>query len=180
MGRSKQITGVAEERLKRLADEIDRLADRDKEVLRREQETEEMRRGAAADLYAVCAAFVGDLNKLLKRSEIRLDPGMFPLEAYEPENSTLIQIQVRGRILQVTFTATPGLASTEDFRIPYILEGSVRAFSQEMLDNELIEEQLLFFTLEGRRNMWRYFCPRTYRSGPFDREYLTSLMEQLI
>jgi len=26
----------------------------------------------------------------------------------------------------------------------------------------------------------RFFDPRTYRSGPFDQEYLTSLMEQLI
>jgi len=172
--------GVDDARLKRLAEDIDRLADRDEEVLRRERETDSMRREAAARLHGVCASFVADLNKLLQRSEVRLDPELFSYDTYEPESSTLIQIQVRGRVLQVTFTATPGLASTEDFRIPYILEGSVRAFSQEMLENELIEEQLLFYTLEGRHNMWRYFCPRTYRSGPFDREYLTSLMEQLI
>jgi len=44
----------------------------------------------------------------------------------------------------------------------------------------LIEEQLFFFTLEKHRRMWRFFDPRTYRSGPFDQEYLVSLMEQLI
>jgi hypothetical protein len=48
-----------------------------------------------------------------------------------------------------------------------------------MLDQNIVEEQLLFFTLEGRGAMWRYFDTRTYRSGHFDREYLTALMEEV-
>ena len=180
LGRSKNGPAAAEERLKRLADDLDRLADKDDELVRRGQEIDLLRRSAAAQLHAVCVDFVADLNKLLKRTEVRFDPDVFAEEAYEPESTSLFQIQVRGRILQITFTATPGLASTEEFRIPYILEGSIRAFSQEMLDKELIEEQLLFYTLEGRRNLWRYFCTRTYRSGPFDREYLTAIMEKLL
>ncbi len=92
----------------------------------------------------------------------------------------MIQMNVRGRILQVEFEATPELVSTEDFRIPYTLQGSVRAFSQELLDKDIVEEQLLFFTLEKPAPLWRFFEARTYRSGPFDRDYLTSLMEQLI
>jgi len=28
--------------------------------------------------------------------------------------------------------------------------------------------------------MWRFFDARTYRSGPFDENYLVGLMEQLI
>jgi len=28
--------------------------------------------------------------------------------------------------------------------------------------------------------MWRYFDARTYRSGAFDRDYLISLMDQLL
>ena len=163
-----------------MAANLDRLADQDEQTLRRERETDLIRRAAAAQLHQVCAKFVADLGNLLERTEVRLDPEVFSGEKYEPEASTLMQIQVRGRILQVTFTATTGLVSTEDFRIPYTLEGSVRAFSQEMLDKELIEEQLLFYTIEDRRNLWRYFCTRTYRSGAFDREYLTSLLEQLI
>lgn len=166
--------------MKRLAGSIDRLAEKDDELLRRERETSAMRRGAAAQLYAVCAGFVGDLNRMLTRTEVRLDPESFNQEAFEPDVSTLIQIQVRGRILQIEFTATPELVSTEEFRIPYILEGSVRAFNQELLDKDLIEEQLLFYTLEGRGNMWRYFDTRTYRSGPFDREYLMGLMEAVV
>ena len=148
--------------------------------MRRERETEALRRTAAAQLHALCAAFVGDLNGLLQRSEVRLDPETFDVDLFQPDMPTLIQIQVRGRILQIAFTATPGLASTEEFRIPYILEGSVRAFNQQMLDKHLMEEQLLFFTLEGRSNLWRYFDTRTYRSGLFDREYLTTLMEEVI
>ena len=59
-----------------------------------------------------------------------------------------------------------GVDFDRGFRIPYILEGSVRAFNQEMLDKDLIEEQPLFYTMERNRNMWRYFETRTYRSGP--------------
>ena len=80
----------------------------------------------------------------------------------------------------MSFSATPGLVSTEDFRIPYTLEGSIRAFNQELLEKDIIEEQLLFYTLESEKKMWRFFDARTYRSGPFDQEYLICLMEQLI
>jgi hypothetical protein len=180
IGRPKTGSAASDERLKRLADHIDRLVDKDEEMLRRERETDQVRRSAAAQLHAVCASFVADLNKLVTRTEVRLDPEIFPEDTYDPEACSLIQVQVRGRILQVTFTATPGLASTEEFRVPYILEGSVRAFSQDTLDKDLIEEQMLFYTLESRRNLWRYFDTRTYRSGAFDREYLTTLMEKVI
>ena len=55
--------------------------------------------------------------------------------------------------------------STEDFRVPYTLEGSVRAFNQDLLNKDLIEEQLVFYTIEKTRSLWRFFDPRTYRSG---------------
>ena len=77
--------------------------------------------------------------------------------SYSDDSPNLVQINVHGRILQVAFAATAELVSTEDFRIPYILEGSVRAFNQEMLDKDLIEEQPLFYTMERGHNMWRYF-----------------------
>jgi hypothetical protein len=89
-------------------------------------------------------------------------------------------MNVRGRILQVEFRGTTELVSTEDFRIPYIISGSVRAFNQILLEQDVIEEQLLFHTLEKRLRMWRFFDARTYRSGPFDQDYLVSLMEQLL
>jgi hypothetical protein len=78
------------------------------------------------------------------------------------------------------YETTGEFVSTEDFRVPYTLAGSVRAFNQELLDKNLIEEQLLFYTIEKDRRMWRFFDPRTYRTAAFDQEYLVSLMEQLI
>jgi hypothetical protein len=169
-----------ESRLKRLARNIDALAAKDEVLLRHGREVAAMRRSAAADIHAICADFVNSINRLLKQCEIRLDPHSYSEDDFRDEVPNLIQINVRGRILQISFRATPELVSTEDFRIPYTLEGTVRAFNQELLDKDLIEEQLIFFTLENHRRMWRFFDARTYRSGPFDQEYLVGLMESLL
>jgi len=111
---------------------------------------------------------------------VRLDPCELSREGFFEDGSNLFQINVHGRILQVEFKATAELVSTEEFRVPYILEGTVRAFNQSLLDKDLIEEQLLFYTLENHRKMWRFFDARTYHTGLFDREYLISLMEQIV
>jgi hypothetical protein len=163
-----------------LAQSIDALAAKDEGFLRHAHEMAELRRAAANGLHVICSDFVESLNGLLSRCEVVLDPPEFSADAFREDAANLFQINVRGRILQVEFEATPELVSTEDLRIPYTLQGSVRAFNQELLDKNLIEEQLLFYTLEKKKKMWRFFDARTYRSGPFDREYLISLMEQLI
>ncbi len=139
-----------------------------------------IRRTAAVDLFGICAALAADLNRMLLRDEVMLAPQHFTAEAFEEDGSNLIQISIRGRILQVSYSATGGLVSTEDFRVPYCLEGSIRGFNQQLLEKDLIEEQLLFFTVEKERRMWRYFDPRTYRSGPFDEAYLATLLEQVL
>ena len=180
MGRIANQTQVRDARLKRLAASIDALTEKDEAFLRRGREMAALRRAAAADLYAICADFVNSVNRLLPRNDVELDPPSYAEDAFQEDAPNLIQINVRGRILQVSFSATPGLVSTEDFRIPYTLEGSIRAFNQELLEKDIIEEQLLFYTLETEKKMWRFFDARTYRSGPFDQEYLISLMEQLI
>ena len=171
---------VWDARFKRLARSIDALAEKDESFLRRAREIAALRGTAAADLYAICFGFVNSLNRLLSHCEMVLDPPQFSPDAFREDAKNLFQINVQGRILQVEFEAAPGLVSTEDLRIPYTLQGAVRAFNQELLDRSLIEEQLLFYTLEKDRKMWRFFDARTYRSGPFDQEYLASLMEQLI
>ena len=167
-------------RIKRLAHSIDALAEKDQSSLRHAHEIAALRRTAAAGLYAICSGFVSSLNALLSRCEMVLDPPEFSPDAFKDEGANLFQINVQGRILQVEFEASPELISTEDLRIPYTLQGAVRAFNQELLDRSLIEEQLLFYTLEKDRKMWRFFDARTYHSGPFDQEYLASLMEQLL
>jgi hypothetical protein len=167
-------------RLKRLAENIDALAQKDERLIRRAREIGEMRQAAAASLHDICAGFVTAVNRLLTQPVMELDPPDFPPHAFQDDTPNLMQINVRGRILQIAFASTPELVSTEDFRVPYILGGSVRAFNQELLEKDIIEEQLIFYTLEHHRKMWRFFDARTYRSGAFDQEYLVSLMEQLL
>jgi len=167
-------------RLKRLAKSIDALAEKDEGFLRRAREIAALRQAAAVDLYAICADFVSSVNRLLARMEVELDPPGFGSSSFQEDMVNLVQINVRGRILQVAFSAIPELISTEDFRVPYTLQGTIRAFNQELLEKDIIEEQLLFYTIEHHKKMWRFFDARTYRSGPFDQEYLISLMEQLL
>lgn len=171
---------VSDVRLKRLARAIETLAEKDDTLLRRTREIEELRRRASTELHSVCSSFVNALNRLLPQPLVALDPPEFREENFHDEAANLIQINVRGRILQVEFEATPELISTEDFRVPYTLSGAVRAFNQALLDKDLIEEQLIFYTIEKQKSMWRFFDPRTYRSGELDQEYLIGLMEQLL
>ena len=169
-----------DDRLQRLARRIRSLQDTDERRVRRVHEVEAMRRAAARELHSVCDDFVAAVNGMLDDRVVLLDPPEFSAASYSDDSPNLLQINVHGRILQVAYAATAELVSTEDFRIPYILEGSVRAFNQEMLDKDLIEEQPLFYTMEPNRNMWRYFETRTYHSGPLDRDYLISVMEQIL
>lgn len=171
---------AAQNRLRRLAESIDALTEKDESLLRYTKEMVALRRRAAVELYQICAGFVTSINSLLTRGPVILDPPEFLPDSFQEENSNLIQMNVRGRILQVEYSATVELSSTEDFRIPYTLEGFVRAFNQKLLDKNLIEEQLIFYTVEKSGSMWRFFDARTYRSGPFDQDYLIGLMEQIM
>lgn len=167
-------------RLKRLAERIEALNEKDERLIRYTREMLALRHAAAAELHTICAEFVHSVNSLLEQRSVILDPLEFADGAFREDGANLIQINVRGRILQVEYAATADLSSTEDFRIPYTMEGYVRAFNQNLLDKNLIEEQLIFYTLEKTGNLWRFFDARTYRSGPFEPEYLVDLMEQII
>jgi hypothetical protein len=179
LARFNQMPGT-EGRLKRLAQSIEALAEKDERRQNHAREVVALRRRAAVELHAICADFVAAVNRLLTHAEVALDPPVYSEESLREEEPNLLQINVRGRILQIEFTTSTDLVSTEEFRIPYTLKGSVRAFNQHLLDKDLIEEQLLFYTLEKEKKLWRFFDARTYRSGPLDREYLIGLMEQLL
>ena len=180
MRQSRGHSPIPDARWKRLAARIDDLAGKDERFMRHAKDIAETRLAAATELYSICRSFVDSINHYTTRGEILLDPPEFSSASFREDGTNLVQINVRGRLLQIEYASAPDLVSTEDFRVPYTLAGSVRAFNQELLDKDLIEEQLLFYTLEHQRKMWRFFDPRTYRSGPFDQEYLVSLMEQLI
>ena len=180
MRRSENPAEVPGGRMKRLAQSIEALAQKDEGFLRLSRQMEQVRRAAAGELHTICRDFVNSLNRLMSKGELLLDPDQFSEAAFRDDAVNLIQISVRGRILQMAYSVTPELVSTEDFRVPYTLAGSVRAFNQDLLNKDLIEEQLIFYTVERARKMWRFFDPRTYRSGTLDQEYLVSVMEQLI
>jgi hypothetical protein len=169
-----------EARLERLAASIDSLSAKDAAFLRKTQEINDLRKKAAVELHTICKRFVASVNRLLKSSELALDPPDYTAASFQEDLTNLVQINVRGRILQISFSATGEMVSTEDFRVPYTLDGTVRAFNQESLAKDSIEEQLIFYTLEPHKTMWRYFDSRTYRSGPLDEDYLIGLMEQLL
>jgi hypothetical protein len=168
------------DRLKKLAANIDALVKKDEAHLRRTQEMLALRRKAASQLHAVCADFARAINELTSQTELKLDPPEFNPDAFRDSDANLFQLNARGRILQIEFEATEELTSSEDFRIPYALHGAVRGFNQELLAQNLIREQLLFYTVEKAGSMWRFFDARTYRTGPFDQEYLIGLLEQLV
>jgi hypothetical protein len=180
LARSGNQRDARDTRLKRLAESIDALVEKDANALERVREVRALRRAAAAELYGICSNFVASINQLVSSGEVVLDPPEYAEGAFHEESANMIQMNIRGRILQVEFEATLELLSTEDFRIPYTLQGVVRTFNQELLDKDIIEEQLIFYTCEKHKKMWRFFDARTYRSGPFDEEYLIGLMEQLI
>jgi len=168
------------DRMQRLARSLDALARKDETMLRQTHEIGALRRQAAVELHGICGAFVRDLNSLLAVVKLELQPEEYTAANFNENGVNLFQINARGRIVQIKFEATPELVSTEDFRVPYILAGAVRCFNQQLLEKDLIEEQLLFYTVERTRSVWRFFDARTYRSGSLDAEYLVGLMEQLV
>jgi hypothetical protein len=171
---------LPKERLKRLARSIEALSDKDSALLQKTLTVASLRRHAAMQLHTICASFVAELNKQLSSTQLQFDPSEYAPEAFQEIGVNLLQINVRGRILQIEFSSTPETVSTENFRVPHIIEGSIRCFNQEFLDRAVIEEQFIFYCLEKKGNLWRFFDARTYRSGPFDQDYLISLMEQVV
>jgi hypothetical protein len=171
---------LQKDRLKKLAESIDALVRKDEEQLRRTQQMLLLRRQAASQLHSVCAEFARALNQLTSQTELKLDPPDFNPESFRDSDVNLFQLNARGRILQIEFEATEELTSSEDFRIPYALHGAVRGFNQELLEQNLVREQLLFYTVEKTGSMWRFFDARTYRTGAFDLDYLIGLLEQLV
>ena len=171
---------MPKDRLHKLAKAIEALTGKDDALVQKSHEIAKVRRRAAVELHAACSKFVAELNRRLSSTQLQVDPPEYLRDSFQEMGVNLLQINVRGRILQIEFASTPEMISTENFRVPHILEGSIRCFNQELLEQAAIEEQFIFYCLEKKRTLWRFFDARTYRSGPFDQEYLISLMEQVV
>ena len=164
----------------RLAKLIDSDIRKDKHLRLTEIEVVGLRRQGAIDLHSICADFVASVNRQLSPPVLELSPPEYAAEMFRESGVNLMQVNAQGRIIQIAFEATPAISSTEKFRIPYVLEGEVRVYNQEMLERTQIRSQALFFCIEENRNNWRYFEWLHGRTGVFDRDQLMSLLERLI
>ena len=116
----------------------------------------------------------------MTRTEMLLIPTEFDPETFREDVPNLIQMSLRGRIVQIQYEAPEQIVANENFRHPYILQGAVNGFNQTLLESDLIEEQLLFYARNGKQDFrWHYFEPRTYRTGLVNEAYFTALLTRL-
>ncbi len=169
-----------QDRIRKLAARLDALAEADQHRIDEAHRSAELRRRGARELHALCRYTVAQINPMLTKLQIELAPAEFVEEAFRDPGKNILQVQARGRIVQLTYEATDAPSSTEQFRIPYILQGAVRWFNQERLDREEMDEQWIFYCVERDGCHWRFLDPRSRRTGPLDAEYLFGMLEQLV
>jgi hypothetical protein len=138
-----------------------------------------LHRRGASELHRICSEFVATVNHSLADSMLELSPPEFRPEMFRESGANLIQISSQGRQMQISFSASPELVSTDKFLIPYVLEGEVRTYNQKMLERLEIRNQLLFFCIEAGEASWRYYDWRTAHTGRVDHVLLANLMEPL-
>jgi hypothetical protein len=167
-------------RLKSLARKIETVAQKDQEQVRKAQEAIRLCRSAAAELHVFCRELVEAINGLLTKPLMELSPAEYTPEAFQEDGPNVFQINVSGRIVQLEFHTTAGPSSTEKLATPYILEGAIRAFNQELLDLLLVPEQQLFCCPQAGKLNWVWLDTRSQRASPLDQERLISLLERLM
>jgi len=170
----------AEDRLKRFVRRIEEMSRKDEDRRKEAQEIFALRLRAAAQLHAVCVRFVESVNRLLPKPILELSPPEWSDAFFRDSAVNVFQLALAGRIVHLEFRAPETLISTEKFRVPYILEGAVRAFNQDMLDLAVVPERLLFCCLERGQTSWLWFDPRTQRMASLDEEHLIGLFERLL
>jgi hypothetical protein len=159
------------DRLTRLAEAIEAVAETDRKVVAESAQVDRLRSRGAVELHRICRAFVDN---------VRLDPPAFSEENFHDEGLNLFQINLRGRVLQIEFEPTAELREDDDFRKPYVLRGAVRSYNQDQLEHSSIDEQMIFYCPEDDTGHWYFFDGRTYRSGRLTEHYLVSEMEKLL
>ncbi len=169
-----------EDRLTKLARNLDRVAEKDLSRIAREKEIEELRRQAAVRLHEICRNLVSSINGKVKLVQLELSPAGFDAAEFHDAAVHLFQMNAAGRVVQLSFRGTEPLVSTYELKTPYTLEGSIHWFNQEMLDRDEMKEHLLYYCLDRKGNQWRYQDTRTHKTGDVDEEYLVGLLEQII
>jgi hypothetical protein len=162
----------------RLARQID-TTERAERLRRDGSQLASLRVQGAGELHQICADFAASVNDRLSQARLELSPPAYEPAAYREKGVNLIQISSQGRQMQITFEAPPQPVSIEKFLIPYILEGEVRTYNQEMLKRFEVRSRMIFFCVEADGARWRFFDWRTRGTGVVDRVLLASLMEPL-
>jgi len=170
-----------DDRIQRLAKQMGSEVKKDQRYLLTDDEIRRLRREGAARLHSICVDFAASVNRLLSPPVLDLTPSEFAPELFRDSGPNLIQFNANGRIIQIVFEATREKFSAEKFLIPYILEGEVRAYNQEMLQRTQVRSQALFYCLEqDGRNVWHYYEWLSGRTGVFGREQLVALFEKVV
>ena len=166
--------------LARLANSIEAVGERDRKLVDESARVDRLRTEGAVALYAVCRRFVDALNGRLSEPALLLDPTEYSAGYYHDGGPNLFQINLRGRLLQIEFTATEELYSTEEFRHPYVLQGAIRSFNQELLDRNTLDEQAIFYCPKDGAAHWYYFDRRTRGAGLVTPDFFAAQMQRLI
>ena len=170
---------MQQERIKNLARRISDFAKADQSRMREEAEIRARRQQAAMELHRLCAGFVNELNAAVEVVKLELSPDAFAAENFLEDGWNLFQINVSGRVVQISFRATNSLVSADEIKQRYTLEGSIRWFNQQMIDLEDVREHRVFYLLDKKAQGWRSYDPLTRRLAPLDDDYLADLLEEL-
>jgi len=167
------------DRMRKLARALDMVAEKDRQELARQHAIEQVRREAAAELYGICRRFVDELNALMSEVKLDLAPPAYEGRNFHDSGPNLFQINLNGRLIQFTFRPTDTPTSTDNFRIPYTLEGNIASFNQQMIEHDEIRDQRLFYCIDRNGNGWRYQEGTAGRHGVVDSDYIAALLERL-
>lgn len=168
------------DRMGRLAQAIETIAGRDQRQVDESALVDNLRIEGAASLYGICRGFVDELNGMLTQPVVVLDPPEWKADSFDDCNANLLQISLRGRLLQLEYAATEEPYSTEDFKFRYVLRGGVRSFNQNFLEQDTVDEQQIFFCALESGPAWHFFDVRTYRTGLLSMDYLATELERLL
>jgi hypothetical protein len=166
--------------LAQLAHAIEALGEEDRRLGDESARVEQLRLSGAQELHTICRGFIEALNLKLSRPALLLDPGEYSAATYNDGVPCLFQINLRGRLLQLEFCATEELYSTEEFRLPYVLYGTVRSFNQDFLDHNTVDEKSIYYCPKGEYGHWYYFDSRTYGNGLLTQDFFIAAMAQLL
>lgn len=167
-------------RLDRLAAAIEAIGERDRRHADENDRIDHLRASGALTLHEMCRKFVDEVNGRLSEPALILAPGEFARAGFRDPGPNLFQINLRGRLLVLEFEATGEPMSTDDYRRPYILHGSVRSLNQDLLDRHLVAEKSIFYCPKGDAGEWHFVDHRTYRSGRVTPDLLATELERLV